>query len=302
MVSKMVCTKCGQKAVYFRRYSGQKFCRSCFIEYFEEKVRDTMVKYKMVGKGEDIGIALSGGKDSITTLFIMNKIAEKLGLKLRAISIDEGIAGYREKSLELAKRACSNLDIPIHIVSFAKAFGESLDEIVKIGELKPCTYCGVFRRKLLNEKARELRLNKIATGHNLDDEVQAILMNYIRGDIERLVRQEHGRKNKSFVERIKPLKRIPEKEVALYALLKDLEPSFDECPYSRESFRVAIRDFINDLEAENAGIKYSIASGYEKIAPSLKTNNLKFMTCEECGEPTSRKVCKACELTARLGI
>ncbi|MFQ5901787.1 MAG: TIGR00269 family protein, partial [Thermodesulfobacteriota bacterium] len=282
--------------------SGQKFCRSCFIEYFEDKARDTMLKYNMVGKGEDIGIALSGGKDSITTLFLMNKIAEKLGLKLYAISIDEGIAGYREKSLKLAKRACSNLDIPLHVVSFAEAFGKSLDEIVKIGELKPCTYCGVFRRKLLNEKAGKLGLNKIATGHNLDDEVQAILMNYIRGDIERLARQEHGRKNKPFVERIKPLKRIPEKEVALYALLKDLEPSFDECPYSRESFRVAIRDFINSLEAENAGIKYSIASGYEKIAPSLKTNNLKFTTCEECGEPTSRRICKACELAARLGI
>jgi uncharacterized protein (TIGR00269 family) len=291
----MECDKCGEKAAYFRRYSGQIFCSKHFMKYFEDKIRSTLRKYRMLERGERVGVALSGGKDSMSTLFILKELEEKLDIDVCAIAVDEGIDGYRKKTLTAAERFCSEYSIPLYGMSFSESFGTTLDEIA--GARNACTYCGVLRRRLLNEKARELKLDKLATGHNLDDEVQAILMNYIRGDIERLIRLERSIEHKKFVKRIKPLLEMPEKEVALYAILKDLNVSFDECPYARDSFRGSIRDFISTLEKDNAGIKFSILKGYQKLLPYLEDfARVKVRECEICNEPSSQKICKVCQL------
>ena len=104
---------------------------------------------------------------------------------------------------------------------------------------EPCTYCGVGRRWVLNRKARELGATKLAVGHNLDDEVQSVLLNYMRGDLPRASRMgpvtDWSRRKKfgeKFVPRIKPLRELPEKEIALYVLLKGYDIKWDECPYA----------------------------------------------------------------------
>ncbi|MDI6654746.1 MAG: TIGR00269 family protein [Candidatus Hydrothermarchaeota archaeon] len=290
-----VCDNCNDRmAIYFRRYSGQRFCGEHFLQYFENKVRKTIQKYKMIERGDRLGVAVSGGKDSITTLSILNELAKK-NLEICAIAVDEGIKGYRSSTIKSARSFCSEQNIPLHIVSFRKRFGATLDKIMRQEKENACTYCGVLRRRLLSEKARELSLDKLATGHNLDDEVQAIMMNYIRGDIGRLLRLGRSVLNKKFIPRIKPLSEMPEKEVALYALLRDFEVSFVECPYSLGTFRAGIRDFINELEKNNAGIKFSILKGYQKLLPYLELKAA-MHECKICGEPTSQKICKTCLL------
>ncbi len=290
------CDICKKNSIYFRRSSGQRFCREHFIEYFEKKVKDTISKGRMIKRGEKIGVALSGGKDSTTLLEILTK----MGIDTPAILIDEGIKGYREKTIKHAKELCKNLEVPLHIISFEEVFGHTLDRIKKTAPENACTYCGVFRRTLLNRTARELGLDKLATGHNLDDETQAILMNYIRGDINRLIRLGTSAGKKGMVKRIKPLKEMPEKEVALFSMLKGLNASFDECPY-QISFRSGIRDFINRLETRNPGIKFSILRGYQKILPYISKHQLQELRrCESCGEPSSQKTCKTCKLLDRI--
>lgn len=287
-----VCDRCSETSIYLRRSSGQRFCSEHFIEYFEKKVKKTVLKERMIERGEKTGVALSGGKDSTTVL----KILTKMGFEVCAILIDEGIEGYREKTIKDAKKLCKKLEVRLHVVSFKEAFGHTLDEIKKNAPENACTYCGVFRRMLLNKKAGQLGLDKLATGHNLDDETQAILMNYIRADLNRLVRLGISSDKKGMVKRIKPLKEMPEKEVALFTHLKGLDVSFDECPY-QISFRSGIRDFINRLEDENPGIKFSILRGYQKIFPYISKHELqKLKRCERCGGPSSQKTCKTCKL------
>ncbi|HAB51479.1 MAG TPA: tRNA lysidine(34) synthetase TilS, partial [Ignavibacteriales bacterium] len=58
-----------------------------------------------------------------------------------------------------------------------------MDEMLKILKVKPCTICGIFRRYLLNKKSKELKLTKLATGHNLDDEAQSIMMNQMKNNM-----------------------------------------------------------------------------------------------------------------------
>jgi uncharacterized protein (TIGR00269 family) len=285
----MRCDNCDKSAVYHRRYSGQKFCKDHFLLYFERKVKKTINDSGMIKRGERIGVALSGGKDSITTLSILNKLD---GIELFAIAIDEGIKGYREKSLKVAKKFCKENDIPLEIISFADSFGTTVDDSID----HACSICGVLRRRLLNDKAKELGADKLATGHNLDDETQAIMINYVRGDPERLRRLSNSSGSDKFVPRIKPLQEMPEKEVGLYAVL-NFDVDFSECPYAQDSFRTGIRDFINTLERDNPGIKFSIKRGYDKLIPYLKSYPTKELKeCQLCGEPTSGEVCKVCDM------
>lgn len=302
------CSKCGKKAVFHRKYEGSYLCRNHFILSFESKAKKTIRKDRMIQRGDRIAFALSGGKDSSAILYLINKIfGKRKDLSFFAISIDEGIPGYRKESLEIAKRLCEKLGIKHHVFSFSKEFGETLKKKVEgikkseAWEGTACTYCGLARRWLLNRKARELGADKIVFGMNLDDEIQGIVMDYVRGDLMRLSRMggEPIVRNKLFVPRIKPFREIPEKEVGLYALLIGLEIQENECPYL-EGPRFRVRDFLNDLEAESSGTKFSVLKTFEKLLPSVreivKKEKVKIVKCAKCGEPSSQKVCKTCEL------
>lgn len=295
------CDKCSERAVYLRRYSGQRFCREHFIEYFEGKVAKTIRKEKMVERGDKVGVGVSGGKDSLTTLFLLKKFSDKLGLEIHAIAVDEGVAGYREKTLSAARTFCAQHGLPLHTVTFKESFGVTLD--TARGKGNACTYCGVLRRRLLNDKARELGLEKLATGHNLDDEVQAIMMNYLSGDLERIATYGSRERGADFVERIKPLAEMPEKEVALYAVLRGLMASFEECPYSAEGLRSKVRSWLNALEKNHPGIKFSILRGYRKMQPYFGDYTARELKhCRSCGEASAREVCKVCRLLEEIKV
>lgn len=103
------------------------------------------------------------------------------------LAIDEGIKGYRDDSLEAVKRNQQEEGLPLLILSYQELYGWTMDEIVKvIGRTNNCTYCGVFRRQALERGAVKLGCNKVVTGHNADDIAETVLMNMLRGDLNRL--------------------------------------------------------------------------------------------------------------------
>ena len=147
---------CNEKPV-MEMPSGERLCKSHFTEYFESKVFKTIRQFELVGKEENIGVALSGGKESLTTLHILNKLSKQNPkIKINAIAIDEGISGYRDKTLKTALDFCNKNNIQLHIFSYKDEFGLTLDEMLKILNAKPCTICGIFRRYLFNKKSKEL--------------------------------------------------------------------------------------------------------------------------------------------------
>jgi uncharacterized protein (TIGR00269 family) len=229
--------------------------------------------------------------------------------EVAAVTIDEGIKGYRDHSLPVARDNAEELEVEHLIVSFKDAYGATLDEIVKVAKKKksrqhPCTYCGVMRRSLLNKAARELGADKLATAHNLDDEAQAIMLNYVRGDFSRLHRLGPiYSPREGFVPRIKPMREIPEKEIALYALLKDIKVHLAVCPYAN-GIHTEIRDFLNDFEVKHPNTKFMILRMFDRMKPHLAGAMPEFemQRCNFCGEPTPTSVCKACELLVQLGI
>ncbi|MEM2935488.1 MAG: tRNA 2-thiocytidine biosynthesis TtcA family protein [Candidatus Thermoplasmatota archaeon] len=160
----MKCTKCENEAIIFIRYNGTYLCEKHFIEFFERRVKKEIRKQGLPeGK---IAVALSGGKDSSVACYILWKIIGRhKNRELHAITVDEGIKGYRDKTIKIAKKLCNELGIEHHIISFKEEIGFTLDEISKRrNELGECTYCGVFRRYCLNKKAIEIDAKAIATG------------------------------------------------------------------------------------------------------------------------------------------
>ncbi len=294
----MRCDKCYHTAIIHQKYSGMHLCKRHFEKDIERKVKYSIRRYKLIERGDIIAFALSGGKDSTVVLHIIHSLfQDRPDIQLIAISIDEGIHGYREKTLKMAKQVCKKLNIPHEIASFEDQFGLTLDQMANLGERAPCTYCGVFRRVTLNRTAKALGATKLATGHCLDDEAQTVLMNLLRGDIERLVRLMPTKKP-GLVPRIKPLRNVPEKELALYALLKELPILFDECPYAHLSLRAEIRDMLNVFEVKHPGTKYSLMKSFDILANSLKKEmeEVGLQRCKICGEPTMGGMCQACKL------
>lgn len=299
------CSKCSKSAVTFIRYNGTHLCRDHFIQYFERRVKKDIKKQ---GRTEDnckIGIAISGGKDSMVALHVTNDIFSKREkIDIIAITVNEGIKGYRDESISIASENCKKLGIEHYIVSFKDMVGKTMDEIAsKHDELGECSYCGVFRRLCLNKKSKELGVDKLVTGHNLDDMAQSILMNFANGDVKKLARLgPHKKIQPGLIPRMFPLRVIPEKEVALYAILKNMEYHDGECPYSIRAYRGVFRDIVDDLEYRNPGTRHSILSSYDHIREMLldKFPPVGLNSCRECGEPTSQNICKACIFKDRI--
>ncbi|MEM2281095.1 MAG: TIGR00269 family protein [Candidatus Bathyarchaeia archaeon] len=307
-----VCTICKRRPVFFfRRYSGEVLCRGCFVKSIENKVRATIAKYKMFNFDDKIAVAVSGGKDSVSLLHILAKIERGYPkASLVAVSVDEGIAGYRDEALKIAEENCKKLGIEHHVVSFKELYGFTLDEFVeKIkamgkSELTPCAYCGVLRRKALNIIARKVEAEKLATAHTLDDEAQTVLLNMLHGDVLRIAREKPVTDDvhPKLVRRVKPFCEIPERETALYAYIKKIKFQGMPCPYAPEALRSDIRLFLNRMEEKHAGIKYTVFKAAERIRQALeKTGRAETLKeCRLCGEPTTQELCKACEMLQDL--
>ncbi len=294
------CDHCGKGAVTFIRYNGSHLCEGHFLSYVERRVKKELRRQVDLSRGARIGVAVSGGKDSIVTLdLIMRSLGKRRDAEVHCISVDEGIKGYRRPSLDIAERYCEEHGVPYHELSFPDEFGMSMDEIApRTGESSPCTYCGVLRRRCLNAKARELGCGHLATGLNLDDTAQSIMMNFVRGDVERMARMgPHVKVQPGLVPRIQPLRAVPEKESYLYAVLAGLEFHDGVCPYAETALRNQYRDVVDRLETRSPGSKFSILSSYDKLAPMLRADlpSAELVECR-CGEPTMEGSCKACQL------
>jgi uncharacterized protein (TIGR00269 family) len=296
----VLCIKCSKEAVEFVRYNGSHLCEEHFLEYVERRVKKEIRQQVDLDGKRKVAVALSGGKDSSVALYIVvQALRQRRDLSVVAITVDEGISGYRPKTMERARELTKMLDVEHHIISFNDEVGKTMDQIaLAMGDKGPCSYCGVIRRRCMNKVAREIGADVLATGLNLDDTAQSILMNFTRGDVERLARLgPHLKVQPGLIPRIQPLRSIPEKESYLYAMLRCLPFSDDECPYADLALRNEYRSIIDSLEAKHTGTKFAIIASYDAIRQSLaeKFPQAGLQLCE-CGEPTCNQRCMACEL------
>jgi len=278
-----------------------------FIQDFENRVKDTIEKYSLINKKDRVMVACSGGKDSTTLLYLLNKF----GYHVEGIFIDLHLGNYSKTNLRNVKSFCKKNKIKLHEFSFRNEFGYSVCYIKSVLKsknitLRSCNICGILRRWLLNRKTRELKATKLVTGHNLDDEVETILMNFFNGNINLIIRigPEVGViKNEKFVPRIKPLYFVTNEETTKYSKLMKFPVLYEKCPCSVDAHRGNFRRFIKETEEKYPGTKNRIAKSFLEVLPELRgfyKTDKKINYCEVCGEPSSINVCNACTLFKKL--
>ncbi|MHA1792417.1 MAG: ATP-binding protein, partial [Promethearchaeota archaeon] len=307
----------------------------CFKKELENRVRRTIAREHMLYLEDKLAFALSGGKDSVVLVKVLYSIygnlleqQKRLGRPPVAITIDEGIEGYRAESLLISKRTCDELGLKHVIFSFKKEFGLSLDEMIEKvnrepdifphikekkapGQLKnawkiitkPCSICGVLRRKLLNDIAAGLNVTRLATGHNLNDEAETFLMNMFKGDIPKIGRTGSIQEvqNTYFVRKIKPLKDTTQKDIVLYLYYTNGRFQSNTCPHAASSpiFRGEIQEILNNLDDKHPGILYNISKFMKVVKPALSRESSlssSVSKCKVCGAPKSKdmELCMTC--------
>jgi uncharacterized protein (TIGR00269 family) len=329
----MDCDKCPAEAVTHLEYSGLHLCGEHLQRSVESRVRARIREDALVPSDatpEDPVtwlVGLSGGKDSVVLTAVLHEtFVEDPRIEIVALTIHEGIEGYRDASLDASVELADDLEIAHEVVTYAEEFGLAMDDVAAEDPegMAPCAYCGVFRRDLLSEYAAETGADLLLTGHNLDDEAQTALMNLFSGDVDRMARHWEASlgplderrgdgagdgspapdADSPFVPRAKPLRDVPEKEVALYAHLRDLPVHMAECPHASEAYRGEIRDHLLALEEDHPGTRHSVMSGYEELArlaaAARERGDERTGECDRCGAPTTREVCRKCALVASV--
>jgi uncharacterized protein (TIGR00269 family) len=278
-----------------------------FIEDFEERVKDTIEKYNLIDKKDKVMVACSGGKDSTTLLYLLNKF----GYHVEGIFIDLHLGNYSKTNLRNVKSFCKKNKIKLHEFSFRGEFGYSvcyMKSILKSKNiiLSSCNICGILRRWLLNRKTRELKATKFVTGHNLDDEIETILMNFFNGNINLITRIGPNvgvTKNEKFVPRIKPLYFVTNEETTRYSKLMKFPVLYEKCPCSVDAHRGNFRRFVKEIEEKYPGTKNRIINNFLEILPEMRKfykTDKKINYCGFCGEPSSNNICNACSLFKKL--
>ncbi|XP_046403369.1 cytoplasmic tRNA 2-thiolation protein 1 [Ischnura elegans] len=313
--------KCGKNALLKRPKTGCALCKECFFMAFEFEVHDTIVKGKLFKSGQHVAVGASGGKDSTVLAYILQLLNDryKYGITLTLLSIDEGITGYRDDSLEMVKQNRDDLKLPLKILSYKDLYGWTMDSIVQeVGKKSNCTYCGVFRRGALERGAALIKADIIATGHNADDMAETVLMNILRGDVARLHRccdtitqdnqcssgdaSSSGSNASKDLPRVKPLRYCYEKEIVLYAHHAKLPYFSTECIYSPQAYRGHARTFLKDLERIRPSAIMDIIHSGETLKVGVVQQLPNRGHCSRCGQVSSATggVCKACMLLDSL--
>ncbi|KAL7670727.1 hypothetical protein ACOME3_005654 [Neoechinorhynchus agilis] len=310
------CGSCHKKPANVRRSLNRALvCTDCFSRLFEEEVYQQCLRSNLFQSKATIIVAVSGGKDSTVLVHVLRTIMDRYSIvdcsNIELLAVDEGIEGYRNDSLEIVRLLSKKYSLPLSMMSFDEMFnGNTMDKVVEmIGMACSCTYCGVFRRRALdvgvNKIASKRTTNTVPiamTGHNLDDCVETILLNILRGDAKRLQMNDLDLLNNS---RIKPLSMQFEREIVLYAHLNKLPYHSTECKYAVDAFRSHARTFVRQLQTIRPQSLIDILHGSKEIADLLgrsknHVSNSQLRKCSQCDQFASSPICNVCKLLADL--
>lgn len=301
----MKCDYCENLVVYSRKYSGTNLCSKCFSNSIIHKTTKTISKYNMIKSGDVVGVAVSGGKDSLSLLHVLKKISIDHNFTLKAITVDEGIPGYRDEALKIVEEFCKKIDVEHTVYSYRSLFGTTLEQTLELRgdeKVSSCSICGILRRRAIDFGAIDRGVDVIATGHNLDDMLQTFIINIISGDTKKIGWMDPDT-SENKTRKVKPMCEIYENEIVFYAFTNEIPFQSEECPHMNEGIRTEIRNFLNSLEKNHSGIKNNMYRSVLKISSTLKdSNNSEWKICSKCGNECTGKICSVCNTLTNLRL
>lgn len=222
-----------------------------------KRVKQTINDLGMLRGGERVGVAVSGGVDSVVLLDLLGELSEGLKLSLLVLHVEHGIRGEESRRDEaFVRRLARERGLEFHservdTPSFAREQKLSLEEAAR--ELRYRFFEAAYRR---------LGLDRIALGHTADDQVETVLMAFLRGGGLR------GLKGMPPVRGlyIRPLLRFWREEIEAYARRRGLQWVADSSNLETVFLRNRVRqELIPFLEAFNPRIKGRILEMVEVL-------------------------------------
>jgi tRNA-5-methyluridine54 2-sulfurtransferase len=296
----MKCRVCGQEAHISLRSYNTALCSQDFTFFLEKRVSDTIQKYHLIEKNDTLIVAVSGGKDSLSVWHMLNR----LGYKADGIYVDLGIGEYSRESLEKIKKIAETLQRKVFVFHIRKIFERGIDEIAKTIRRVPCSACGMIKRYVMNKVCIDKNYNVLITGHNLDDEVAALMGNLLYWKEEYLWKKSpflEGREG-HLSRKVKPLFLCSEREMAAYALISGIDYIYEECPFSVDAKSLIYKSILNNLEETSPGTKLQFIKGYLKMIKGGKEASRDITYCAACGYPCYGDKCNMCRLLDRFHI
>lgn len=298
----MKCRRCRAPAVVDVRRHNAAFCRDCFLHHCREQVRRGLDEHDMLGPGERVVVAVSGGKDSLALWDLLTE----LGISADGLYLGLGIGEYSDEAGTHARAFAHARGLKLHEVDLRAQYGYDVPAAAAATRRAPCGACGLSKRRLFNAVALEHGYDAVATGHNLDDEAAVLLGNVLRWETGYLGRQYPVLPaSEGFVRKIKPLVRLGEREMAAYCVLRGIDYQVEECPMAEGNRHLGFKEVLNALEDRSPGSKAAflfgfLARGHERFAHTAEEERAALVPCPECAAPTSSDgLCAFCALRVR---
>ncbi|MEM0000205.1 MAG: ATP-binding protein [Desulfurococcaceae archaeon] len=302
---KVKCNKCSSQAIVRVPYAKLNLCREHYLKYIESRVYKFIEKRGLLKGVNSLLVALSGGKDSLSLLYILNELKDALGLKaVYGVHLDLGIGLYSEMSRKAVELACENVNAKCFTVALSELVGHTLPELVKLVKRPACSLCGMIKRYFINLFAVELGVDAVSLGHHMDDILVFILKDFMLQDLvdmSKMVPAIPGIPGIA-TSKLKLLYETYENDLLMYASLRNIKYVETDCPFKyRDPFKASIRKMLDELEEVMPGFKLSLARRIFKNLSKYVSANIekKVVPCKYCGMPSSTGTCAFCRLTER---
>ncbi len=256
----------------------------------------------MLSPDDRILVAVSGGKDSLAVWDILLD----LGYQADGLYIGLGIGEYSDESGDYARRFADERGLLLRTIDLRDDYGYDVPTAAKVTRRVPCSACGLSKRHLFDEAARQGGYDVVVTGHNLDDEAAVLFGNALRWDVEYLARQLPVLPaRQGFPRKVKPLVRLTEREMAAWCIVRGIDYQVEECPMAVGNKHLAYKDALNAIERDSPGSKAAFYLNFvERMAPLLAGLNVAgadgLQPCSVCGSPTPGDTCAFCRLQERV--
>jgi uncharacterized protein (TIGR00269 family) len=295
------CRVCRGDAVIEVRRQNANYCTDHFLRMCRDQVAKAIEEHHMIAPGERVLVAVSGGKDSLALWDLLLD----LGYQVDGLYLGLGIGGYSSRSQEVCQAFADERGATLVAVDVADRAGFTIPQAAATKRRPACAICGLSKRHLFNEVARERGYDAVATGHNLDDEVAVLLGNVLRWETDFLARQSPvlDGTHPSLVKKVKPLYRVAERETAAYCVLKGIDYVVEECPLVEGNTQMKYKGLLDTLEAQSPGTKHNFLFGFlEKGRDHFPRDGVELNACRECGSATPGEVCAFCKSKALIAL
>ena len=231
-------------------------------KWFLTKVKQAIARYQMIQTGDHVAVALSGGKDSLVLLWLLQELQQHshLSFQLSAVHVD---CGWPQQDLTEIKKICSMLSIPLYFEKSCIA-----EAIFPSGNLidNPCALCSRLRRGALLHWAREHRCNRIALGHHLDDFVETLFLNLLHGGQFQVFAPRIDYEDRQ-IALIRPLVYLDEKTCIQLAQRYSLHPVANACPVNHQTQRQAVKQLLATMRLQYPDLNRKVLHALEHQSP-----------------------------------